>query len=156
MGRIFCLDCSRRELEWCKYCCRAREVREAGCHNHTYTECTICGHLHVDVGKDVVEKCLHCLQIHCTNGCMAQCNERIKLEKRLAESDKLYYEYENVVGLFSKNTMKANINTNVRAGSTHLVNQWEPRTEERIKEQMSNQKENSNGDIKCHCTIEYY
>merc|ERR1712154_537357 len=105
MGRIFCLDCSRRELEWCKYFCRAREVREARCHNHTYTECTICGHLHMDSSKDVVDKCVFCLQMHCchrTDGCMAQCSERIKCEKRRAESDKLYYEYENVVGLVLK------------------------------------------------------
>merc|ERR1719461_2266046 len=52
--RAFCLECYRNELVRCEHGCNYRDVRGTLCHNHTYAECTICGHLHVDAGKDAV------------------------------------------------------------------------------------------------------
>ena len=106
LTRIFCRSCTQNELRWCELCCSAMEARKASyttCHNHIETtKCTLCTQLYADAGKDVVDKCTYCRQMHCTEGCMTRCSKRVKIIEIAELDNKLYYEYENVVGLALK------------------------------------------------------
>merc|ERR1712048_632050 len=93
MGRIFCLECTHKELSECHFCSEfevGNENKMTKCHNHTYVKCRVCRRVHAD--KYWTVKCVYCKQRHCI-GCRCEkwincAHNKMKLVKCFTEYDK--------------------------------------------------------------------